>query len=167
MGSVKELKLTGDNDKQLFPEEYYRHYMYCDNCGSFKIVRWMASAHHAELQKRYNRMLNFLTLALISLVLSSVFCVFLHAFRYFATGAFVLDSDSVIWVLLSLISYFIINSRAKYLDSKLQQLGVRCESCKQQYPNGSPFFTELERNPKNYTLQDVPVPRETTYWIRG
>lgn len=167
MGSVKELKTTGDNDPELFPEEYYRHYMYCDNCGSFNITPWMASENHPEFTKRHNRIVNLMTVSIISLILSVVFGVFLHAFRYFATGAFVLDTDAIIWIVLSLISYLVFKSWGKYLDSKIQQLGVRCEACKKEYPNGSPFFTQLESNPKHYSMQDVPFPRSTTYWIRG
>lgn len=40
MGSVKDLVTTGDNDEPIFPVSYYRHYCYCDQCGSFKLEPW-------------------------------------------------------------------------------------------------------------------------------
>ncbi len=40
MGSVTDLTVSGDNDEPIFPIEYYRHYMYCDVCGSFELKHW-------------------------------------------------------------------------------------------------------------------------------
>jgi hypothetical protein len=40
MGSVSHLYTTGDNDPEIEPQQYYRHYMYCDACGSFDLNHW-------------------------------------------------------------------------------------------------------------------------------
>lgn len=40
MGSVSYLYTTGDNDPEIEPVQYYRHYMYCDACGSFEVEPW-------------------------------------------------------------------------------------------------------------------------------
>ncbi len=37
MGSVAHLYTTGDNDPEIEPVQYYRHYLYCDACGSFDL----------------------------------------------------------------------------------------------------------------------------------
>jgi hypothetical protein len=37
MGSVPDLYTTGDNDPEIEPVQYYRHYLYCDACGSFAL----------------------------------------------------------------------------------------------------------------------------------
>lgn len=37
MGCVTDITTTGDNDEPIFPESYYRHYLYCDQCGSFDL----------------------------------------------------------------------------------------------------------------------------------
>jgi hypothetical protein len=41
MGSITNLTISGDNDDPIFPVKYYRHYMYCDVCGSFELKHWM------------------------------------------------------------------------------------------------------------------------------
>jgi hypothetical protein len=40
MGSVPHLYTTGDNDPEIEPVQYYRHYLYCDQCGSFDLTSW-------------------------------------------------------------------------------------------------------------------------------
>jgi len=40
MGSVPDVYTTGDNDPQIEPESYFRHYLYCDACGSFDLRTW-------------------------------------------------------------------------------------------------------------------------------
>jgi hypothetical protein len=40
MGSVPHLYTTGDNDPEIEPVRYYRHYLYCDACGSFELESW-------------------------------------------------------------------------------------------------------------------------------
>jgi hypothetical protein len=43
MGSVPHLYTTGDNDPEIEPVQYYRHYLYCDQCGSFDMTYWTAA----------------------------------------------------------------------------------------------------------------------------
>lgn len=52
MGSVPELYISGDNDPEIDPVQYYRHYLYCDACSSFELVSWMKPDHHEQLEKR-------------------------------------------------------------------------------------------------------------------
>lgn len=40
MGSVPHLYTTGDNDPEIEPVSYFRHYMYCDACGAFELEPW-------------------------------------------------------------------------------------------------------------------------------
>lgn len=37
MGCVTDIITTGDNDEPIFPVSRYRHYYYCDQCGSFEL----------------------------------------------------------------------------------------------------------------------------------
>lgn len=43
MGSVAVLTTSGDNDRELEPVQSYRHYLYCDACGSFDFEPWEAA----------------------------------------------------------------------------------------------------------------------------
>ena len=51
MGSVAVLTTSGDNDPELEPVQSYRHYLYCDACGSFDLVPWEAG-DRAEMERR-------------------------------------------------------------------------------------------------------------------
>jgi hypothetical protein len=51
MGSVKDLYTTGDNDPEITPVRYFRHYFYCDACGSFQLAPWMGPENHADLEQ--------------------------------------------------------------------------------------------------------------------
>jgi hypothetical protein len=55
MGSVAVLTTSGDNDPELEPVQSYRHYLYCDACGSFDLERW-ETAGRAELESRRRRL---------------------------------------------------------------------------------------------------------------
>lgn len=48
MGSVRDLYTTGDNDPEIHPRSYYRHYLYCDGCGSFELEPWVQTENRAE-----------------------------------------------------------------------------------------------------------------------
>ena len=37
MGSIAVLTTSGDNDPEIHPVQSYRHYLYCDACGSFDL----------------------------------------------------------------------------------------------------------------------------------
>lgn len=55
MGSVAVLTTSGDNDPELEPVQSYRHYLYCDACGSFDLVPW-ESGNRAEVERRRRRL---------------------------------------------------------------------------------------------------------------
>lgn len=52
MGSVPHLYTTGDNDPEIEPRQYYRHYLYCDACGSFDLEPWTTGDTAAIAKKR-------------------------------------------------------------------------------------------------------------------
>ena len=61
MGSVAHLYTSGDNDAEIVPVQYYRHYLYCDACGSFELESWRAPDDRATpdsqaLAKRRQRL---------------------------------------------------------------------------------------------------------------
>lgn len=56
MGSVPHLYTTGDNDPELEPVQYYRHYLYCDACGSFELDPWLAADNPRAIEKRRHRL---------------------------------------------------------------------------------------------------------------
>jgi len=51
VGSVAVLTTSGDNDPELEPVQSYRHYLYCDACGSFDLVPWEAG-DRAQMERR-------------------------------------------------------------------------------------------------------------------
>ncbi|MCF8243830.1 MAG: hypothetical protein K9J37_02060 [Saprospiraceae bacterium] len=166
MGSVKSLTTTGDNDPELFPEEYYRHYMYCDDCGSFKIEPWIIPENHPQLTKLQGWIVNLGAVSLVSVIISAVALAFWIISDLVLTGAFIFGSDMIIWLGLSLIALYLTKTLGSAVSSKIKHFGVRCGKCKKEYKNGSYFFTKLDYNPKHFTMADVPLPRNTTYWIR-
>jgi hypothetical protein len=45
--------------------------------------------------------------------------------------------------------------------------GMRCTHCKATYEHGTAFFIELDSNPRNYTMDDVPLPLYNVMQVRG
>ena len=45
--------------------------------------------------------------------------------------------------------------------------GLRCTRCDATYANNSPFFTDLEANPRHLTVSDVPRPLGSSTFLRG
>ena len=56
MGSVPDIYTTGDNDPEIEPVQYYRHYLYCDACGSFELDSWIVPDNHGILEKTRQRL---------------------------------------------------------------------------------------------------------------
>jgi len=56
MGSVPALYTTGDNDPEIYPVQYYRHYLYCDACGSFALEPWLALPHREAIERARRRL---------------------------------------------------------------------------------------------------------------
>lgn len=52
MGSIAVLTTSGDNDPELEPVQSYRHYLYCDACGSFDLEPWETAGRAATDRKR-------------------------------------------------------------------------------------------------------------------
>lgn len=55
MGSVPILTPSGDNDPQIEPVQTFRHYHYCDACGSFDLESWESVAR-APLERSRARL---------------------------------------------------------------------------------------------------------------
>ena len=55
MGSVAVLTTSGDNAPELYPVQSYRHYLYCDACGSFDLEPW-ETVDRAEMDRRRRRL---------------------------------------------------------------------------------------------------------------
>ncbi len=94
MGSVPDLYTSGDNDPEIYPTQYYRHYLYCDACGSFELDSWTASDNH-------------------------------------------------------------------------EVLGLRCRRCDATYAHGTSFFTDLDANPREQVIDDVPRPLGVSPFVVG
>lgn len=56
MGSVRDLYTTGDNDPEIGPEQYYRHYLYCDACGSFELAPWTVRGELEKIERKRHRL---------------------------------------------------------------------------------------------------------------
>ncbi len=52
MGSIAVLTTTGDNDPEIEPVQSYRHYLYCDACGSFELEPWERPGSAAIRRRR-------------------------------------------------------------------------------------------------------------------
>lgn len=53
-----------------------------------------------------------------------------------------------------------------FIKPKPELVGAYCNSCQAEYRYGSPFF-DTDQNPRNYTMDDVPLPLNQTYHRRG
>ena len=54
MGNVAVLTTSGDNDAELEPVQFYRHYLYCDACGSFELDPW--ETRDVRVERRHRRL---------------------------------------------------------------------------------------------------------------
>ena len=151
MASVTHINTTGDNDPEIFPVRYVNHYLYCDNCGSFELQYDFAPNNHAELAARRDRSNRVARLALIA-------CLVLLLPSLFLLG---------IPVIVSFAVFLIAKVNAVRLDSRIDITGLVCKQCGTQYAHGSDFFTNLESNPRSYTMDDVPRPEHLVKQVRG
>lgn len=216
MGSVASVYTTGDNDPELEPTQYYRHYFYCDQCGSFDLVPWEEPANHEDLEASRHRLAkaaSYVALALVlaaSLVLGfgpglsfgvvTVFGIALYvairglalvgtdegrrviadrwgvvgtllpwALAALAAEALILVAPWRYWIsalALGILLVGLLLARAG-LGSKIEVRGRRCRTCGATYRHGSPFFTDLEANPRGFTEDDVPRPLGSSYFQTG
>ncbi|MBK6390071.1 MAG: hypothetical protein KA109_15900 [Saprospiraceae bacterium] len=166
MGSVKEITMTGDNDPQIEPEEYTRHYMYCDQCGSFNLQTWLRPGNHGKDAARIQKIEKISDLAFKSTLIALIVVVLLIVFKLIMTGQFTISFWANSWLMVSLIVVLISNSIAQNLEKKIGSLGLRCGDCHATYAHKSKFFTDLDANPMNKTILLVPKPRNKVYWIK-
>jgi hypothetical protein len=150
MGRVTEIRTSGDNDPPSHPVRYEMHYLYCDECGSFDLNRWMEPENHEVLQDRV-KLLGRVAAILAGLTGFLTILVFLDAIPYIIVGAIVV------------IGILIVRSRIK---AKIKEKGLYCNNCQTQYPYGTSFFSS-EENPKAYSMKDIPRPLNSNYQIVG
>jgi hypothetical protein len=98
MGSVADVYTTGDNDPEMRSERYLRHYLYCDDCGSFDLVAWTSPHDPKPIERRRKHLM---TAALYSLPLVFVPIWFLLGFGP-STSFFVVGACGLFWVILVL-----------------------------------------------------------------
>lgn len=125
--------------------------MYCDVCGSFAIKHWIAPDNYQELEKQAD-LFNKATF---------IFAII----TFLAIIPAIMGYPAVLGI--SFIPLIISMFGARIINRKIHYLGVRCEKCATTYEKGSSFFTDLEENPRNYTLADVPRPLYEVYQIKG
>lgn len=228
MGSVPDLYTSGDNDPEIEPVRYYRHYLYCDACGSFALDAWMAPENHERLERTRRRLAQAALLSLavvlasawlvLGLLPSPAFLVALVAgialallawpivwravwgwpavtaplaaswraaepvagrWRFFkATLLWLLVVSTVEWfanqlfpaslvLVTSLIVVVGLLVVRGVLGSKIEYVGLRCRQCAATYAHGTPFFTNLDANPRNLAPADVPRPLGSSHFLRG
>ena len=203
MGSVAILTTSGDNDPPIEPVQSFRHYLYCDACGSFDLGLW-ESAERASIERHRARLASLALYASPLVVvpvwrttvpvfpLSWLFLVamgigiqrvlkslpfkalrssgWVRASWRFALGAglwfgLVALAEGLSqllpagWVALlgGLLVAGALGWRAA-LSARIETLGLRCRQCAATYGNGTPFFADLDANPRGLTEADVPLP---------
>ena len=209
MGSVRDLYTTGDNDPEIEPEQYYRHYLYCDACGSFGLGPWTV---HGALEKseRKRHRLAMAALFVSPLVLMSLWSILgfvLSPMVLLAVAAGMLIAPVlrgwvtqesaakrwrfVKWVLVAIPLLWLADELVNdvlspwlmlvggllliagllvarvLVDSNDAYLGLRCLRCEATYAYGTPFFTDLDANPRHLTVDDVPRPLGSSPFQRG
>jgi hypothetical protein len=153
MGSVPSLTTTGDNDPEIVPVRYNRHYLYCDACGSFELDPWITPGDWKGIEKTRRRLG---MAALISLPTVAV-------------GAWLASGLYLRWLVLLvgltvIVGLLVVRG---VLGSRIECVGMRCRQCDATYRNGSPFFTDRDANPRNLTVADVPRPLGSSPYSRG
>ncbi len=210
MGSVPDLYTTGDNDPEIYPVQYYRHYLYCDACGSFELDPWMVPDNIGSLEKMRQRLAMAALLLSPAVVVSGWLALGLIPSPTFLVGLAVVmvlglllrgwvvgkQSAARIWrvskaallvlpavigaewlgsvlypswlVLLAgvIVIVGLLVARG-ILGSKIESVGVRCRRCGGTYAHGTPFFTDLDANPRDLTVADVPRPLGRSLFLVG
>jgi len=151
MGSVPDVYTTGDNDPEIEPVQYYRHYLYCDACGSFELDSWIVPDNHGILEKTRQR------LAMAAFLLSPVVVV---------SGWLALGPPSSVLLAGVIVIVGLLVARG-ILGSKIKIVGMRCRRCGSTYAHGTPFFTDLDANPRDLTVADVPRPLGRSPFLVG
>jgi hypothetical protein len=152
MGSVTKIVTIQDGEGPSGASKYEVHYLYCDNCGSFDLGRWILPENHLQLEK-YQRWLTVLTFV-------AAFSTLIGLVRLIASGAFW-------WASLSLIALLLLVALQRYLSGQIREKGVRCKNCDAQFEYDSPFFRHLTDNPSQLSLEDMDIPESFAYKLQG
>lgn len=156
MGSVPDLYTTGDNDPEIDPVRYYRHYLYCDACGAFELDSWLAPDNHEALERTRQRLARA---ALLALPVAAVAAWLANVLSFLVSYVLVLLTGLIVAVGLLV-------ARA-VLGSKIELVGLSCRRCHATYRHGTPFFSDLDANPRHLTVADVPRPLGSSTFLRG
>jgi len=140
MGSVSEIRISGDNDTPIFPVRYVMHHLYCDNCGSFALAYWITPDNHAQLRQLQARLKRVAQWALAATILSVVGALLGLIFFLIPALLVLVGALSGVWL----------------LERRIVIRGARCPECETTYAYGSGFFADLEANPRGYTAADIP-----------
>jgi hypothetical protein len=212
MGSVPDLYTTGDNDPEIEPVSYYRHYLYCDDCGSFELDPWVVADNPAALERarqRLGKAALYASLLVVvagwhalGLILSPLVLVLVVAgmalsmlVRSKVAGRAGEREAWLWWFVKSALRWGLLLAAAELLVSvpipptisllagalvvvgllvargmigaKIRPRGLRCRRCDATYAYGAPLFTQLDANPRNLTVADVPRPLGSSPFERG
>ena len=154
MGTVTDLYTTGDNDPEIEPICYYRHYVYCDACGSFQLEPLMSDNQEEVERKRRRLLILVLSVPPVGLALGLL-----------VVGT--LSSLARPMLFLALLLVVVLLVARAVLASKIEVLGLKCRRCSATYRHGTPFFTDLLANPRNLTVSEVPRPLGSSLFWRG
>lgn len=101
MGSVAVLTTSGDNDPEIEPVQSYRHYLYCDSCGSFDLASWEpVDKAETEARRRWPALLALWATPLLAVPAweATGIALSLSLLTYFAIGmAFALLLIGWVW----------------------------------------------------------------------
>ncbi len=150
MGRLTEIRISGDNDSPIYPVRYEMHYLYCDQCGSFELGIWKEPENHEVLESRGKQLGRVAGVIAVVVGVFTIF-TFLDAIPIVLVGA-------VVVIILLIIS--------GQMKGRIKDKGVFCKNCNAKYEYGSSFFTS-QKNPKGYTMKDVPRPLNMNYQIVG
>jgi hypothetical protein len=210
MGSVRDLYTTGDNDPEIQPAQRYRHYLYCNACGSFDLTSWEKADSEAIGRMRGKLGAAALYLSPLAAVPAWGIMGFVLSLSFFLTLATGIALTLILWGFLlfrsnepfgalwrafkiALLWLLIVGAVELlsedlpqwpafafgvivvsallawrgHLGSKVQSLGKRCNECEATYAYGSDLFTDLEANPRNLTINDVPRPLGVSPFEQG
>ncbi len=207
MGSVRDIYTTGDNDPEIEPVSHYRHYLYCDACGSFDLMPWASreSEAAARTQARPEQaaliVAGFVVLAAwsafavfpsLSLILVLAAALVLgpplralfgeagrkRRWRFIAMlctaialafleellGGVVSPSQMLMAGTAGVVGLLVASWKA---GADVQYLGMQCRQCQATYANGTTFFSDLGRNPRQFQVSDVPRPLGISPFLVG
>lgn len=213
MGSVTDLYTTGDNDPQIEPRQYYRHYLYCDECGSFDLTSWEGAEDQAIERTRkklgafalytsplvavsawhtlgfvlpLSVLLTLITGMTLALLLWMLIWKFLWKSNWPISELWHFFKRALIWLLIVGVTELLTEDLPsvpvlavgglvvagllawrQLLNSRIQNLGMRCNQCNATHAHGSSFFTHFDANPRGLTISDVPRPLGVSHFETG